>query len=367
MFTKYDGKLGIREYGALVTVVTAIKICDQTPVFVFEVSKNAGWMLPAVSVAIVIPSYIMLLILIKRYKNKNLMDIVFNLLGRYAGFIIGMLFFISAFSFTVVASRSYVDILSEMFFPRTPSIVLYAVLMVTSFFIAKRGAEAIGRVSFLTQPYVKVIIGIMIMLALKQVNFGFLYPIAGAGVKQIIYGGVQYSTFCQELILFAVFFPMVRGYKEFKMGSIIGFSMGIVEQIFFFILYVGILDYPPLIINNFTYQAVARVLYSGRFISNLEGIFLLAWIVDSSIFFAIYIYVSSAYFAYSLKLPEFKVFLLPFAALSIMLGMIPDNNFVNAVIMRDYILKVNWIFIFGMPLILLIISQIKGDYKNENS
>jgi uncharacterized PurR-regulated membrane protein YhhQ (DUF165 family) len=63
-----------------------------------------------------------------------------------------------------------------------------------------------------------------------------------------------------------------------------------------------------------------------------------------------------------LKLKDFEKLILPYAALVFAIGMIPENYFYVVQVARGFTLPAG-IFKYPFPAILLVISNIKGDYK----
>lgn len=362
MFGDSNNKIGTREFTSITMYLMAIELSNSSPTYLFKAGKNAGWMIPIVSGLIVFISLGFLLKLLKKY-NKGLMDIVYQLTGKYIGIIVGLVLFYIMLSFTAVNSRSYVDIINSVFYIKTPVIVIYILLIGSGLFIASRDFEGIGRTAYITQPYVLASVLLFIILIFNQCNFLYLRPIFGAGIKEIIKGGITNSSMFGEIILLSVVYTQVRGYKEYKLGSIIGLSFGILMISLFCIIYVAVFDYPPVIIINYLFHTAARVIYAGRFIGNLEAFFLVFWLISSLLRFSIYIYLGATYLAYTLKLKEIKPLLLPFAALSLIIGMIPDNYFQTEELIRRSLLSYSWIFIYSLPIVLFILSDIKEKNK----
>ncbi|MDP4146867.1 MAG: GerAB/ArcD/ProY family transporter [Bacillota bacterium] len=364
MFTKTDGKVGTREYVSIVILCISIKFTDTTPTLLFKAGANAGWIIAFTSSLPALISLIFLLMLLKRY-NQNLIDIIYRLTGKYIGFILGMLIFLPRFFLTSMNSRNFADSLVDLFYPRTPSWYIYAILIGTSYFLAVRGFEGIGRAAYVMQPYIKLVLLILLIMALKQVNVNYIFPIFGSGLDKIFASAFYYSSTYEEIIQLAIFFPMLRSYKEFKLGSLIGMGYCTFEITLFCFIYITVFDNPPIQIVNYLFQSVTRIVYSGRFVSNLEGMFLFFWAMASFIRFSVHLYMISAYFALTLRLKEFKPFLLPMAALIIIIGMIPDNMFISIFIVRKFLLNTNWVYIYSLPIILFCISQLKGDYNKS--
>lgn len=365
VFKQGNNKIGTREFFAIVAFTMGMQTADTTPTLLFKEAKSAAWIMVLVSSIIPLICLPILLKLFDRYKGKGLIDIIYQLTGKYIGLIIGIILTMEIISFSAINTRSYIDILSDVFFQNTPKLVLYLVLIAGSCLIAIHGLEAIGRFAWISLPYVLVSIIIFIVLVLKDLNPAYLFPIFGSGIKSIIKGGVTNSTIYGEMIFFTILFPFARNPKDYKIANIIGLSFVAFTISLFCAIYIMAFDYPSVVIINYPFQTLARLLYIGRFLGNLEAFFLAFWVIGSIVRFSVYLYIDAAFLSYTLKLKKIEALIIPCAALTLVMGIIPENFFQAIQVSKIFLSRITLVSIYLLPFILLIISQLKGDYKNE--
>lgn len=358
-------KLGVRELFAVIFFSIAIEITDATPTYIFKVAMNASWIMTMISAIIPFISLLALLKLLRRYRNQNIINITYKLTGKYIGFIIGLILFIELLSFSAFNTRSYVGILTAMFYNRTPILVLYFSLVGSCLIVALLGLNAIGRVAWLTLPLVVVSVVIYIALIFKDLNLGYLFPILGPGIKDITKNGFMYSTIYGEIIFFSVLFQEVKNYNDYKKASIMGLCVVTIVLSVFNAVYIMAFDYPSVTIISYPYQILARLIYVGRFVGNTESMFLIIWVIASITRFSIYLYIDAALINSTLKLNKLKALLLPCASLILLIGLLLDNYIQYVQTIRTVLDRFTLVTLFSLPFILLIISQLKGDYKNE--
>lgn len=362
MIQKSDGKIGSREFFVLVSYAIAVELTDMTPTFLFKDGKTATWMIPIFSGLILTIPFLILLSIIKKFKNKGLVHIVYSIMGKYAGFIINMALFIVLLSALVLNSRNYVDIIQVMFFPRTPRIAIYLILMGSSYFIANRGLETVGRTAWIFYPYLLGALLLVIVLASKEVNLGFLYPLWGPGIKKLIKTSAENSTIVADIFLLTVLYPYARSYKEFKAPVLWGLAVSIFLLSLLFAFYTTIYDYPTAEGVAFPYHQMIMLASVGRFITNIESLFFLFWVIASIVRFTIYLYLTAAIFGYTLGLNEFEPLLLPFSGLTVILGLIPENYIEGVFVYRQNILLKNtWAVFMFLPVILWIVFKLRGE------
>ncbi|WP_421381408.1 GerAB/ArcD/ProY family transporter [Bacillus salacetis] len=364
MISPPDRKLGTRELFALITITLGIKFTDMTATLLYKETAQAAWMVPLLSGLVMSVPLVCILILVKHYKDKNIMDITYKVTGKFFGFLIGMTLFLISYSATIVDSRSYVDIINTMYFPATSSTHLFFVLIGSSYFLANRGLLAMGRTAWITFPYIKVSLFFIVVLLWSELYFGYLFPIAGFGLKEVAFRGASYASITSDLLFFSILFPFFRDYKTFKNATLFGLAVSIFELMVFFVVFIAYFDYPSIEFIAYPFHEISRMVTFGRYVSHIEALFFAFWSVASLIRFAVYLYISTAFFAYTAKIKEFEPLILPFAVLTIMIGLLPENVVQNVLLLRsNIILMVTSILLFIIPVTLLIVAKLRGEFK----
>jgi spore germination protein KB len=357
-----DGKIGTREFVSLIALTIGAKISDITPNLLIPHGKVASWLIPIISTILIIGPFLLLIIVLKKYETKNLIEVIYITAGKYVGFLIAFILFIIMFSTTTLNSRGYVEIVASMFYQETPHSLIYLLILGGAYFIANRGLEAIGRTAWLALPYIKLSLLIYIILIWKEVHFDFLFPILGPGLKDLVVASTKQSTILGEFFLLAILFPLVRKTKDYTLGSYIGLGIAVIELSFFLALYLMVFDYPHVERLGYPFHHIARILSLGEFISNLEGIFLTFWVITGVIRFGIMLYLTAMYFSFMLKIKEFEPLLLPLTTLIFILGLLPENVATTMFVFRSEFLIQGGapVFLF-LPVILWVLSLRKKE------
>jgi spore germination protein (amino acid permease) len=355
----YDDKLGVLEYGSILMLCLGIKVTDSTPTIFYKSAMNAGWMVPIVSSFIALASLSCLMVLFKRYKDKNLIELIYHLTGNYVGFILSFAITLILISFTASSIRNYADIMSTVYFRKTPVIVLASMLAGSSCIMAKLGIRAVGRTAWLVMPWIMVVVGFFIILVYNLIKVDYIFPILGAGIKPILVGGVKNTAVYGDLIVMSVFFTQVKNYKHFKIASYVALSYGVVVLSFLSAIYLMVLDYPAVIINESPFHTIARLIFGGRFISNLEAFFFLFWIISALVRFSAYTFANAALISYTLKLKNPKRLTAPICAFILIISLAPENMYQNILLVRPLITYASGVVTFSTPFILLFASKRK--------
>ncbi|RXI96512.1 hypothetical protein DS745_22655 [Anaerobacillus alkaliphilus] len=353
---------GFREFLAIVLFTITLRATDMTPAILLPNSNTALWLLPIIWALVITLPLSLLFSLFKQYPQTNLMDLCYQLLGRYGGALAGCLLLSFVLFITVLHSRSYVDILSTLYFEKTPIIAIYVVLLGSSYFIASKGLEIIGRTAWIFLPYVKVMLFLVVVLVWKDLNVDRIFPLSGPGIQPLVMSGASYTFVFGELVLFTLLLPCVKGFQNFKNASWLGLGIVMVELSIFFAAFIMLFDYASAGHLIYPYHQLARVIHIGRFITNMEAFFLLFWTIGSLLRFSIYLYLVTVLLAQTLRLKEYKPLLLPVSTFVILVGIIPENAASIIAVARDD-LMLPFVFttiIVGIPVLLWVVSKGKG-------
>lgn len=361
-----DGWIDWRELITMLIIVNVIVGTDMMPLVLFKLGKNATWTFPLIWGVLIIVPLLALHSLLKLYRNKGLIQIIYDLTGNYLGFILSGGLFLIVFNMLIRMSYNFVQETSDIFLDTTPDLELYLLLVGAAYFIAKYGFETLGRVSSLLFPYLVAVFIVFVALARVDFIYQFLYPLGGPGIEKIIKSSVVHIPLLMEFILVATFFPFVNNYKDYRRGVWGGLAVSIITISLLLMIYIVMFDYNELQVVSHPFNLLIRVTGISRFFMNFDAFFFGFWLMMVILRIAFYLYLNTALFAYLLKIKEFEPLLLPFATLTILIGFIPENLIKNIRIFKQNIFWNNvWWLLLALPLLLWAIAYWKGEFKHE--
>lgn len=353
-----DGKVSGKEFAVVIFFMIGIKFKDSTPDLFFSKALNAAWMMPIFSLLIFIVPFLLLLSLLKNHQI-GLSELIFKLTGKYAGTVVISILFLAFFAATINNFRGHIEILNTLVFQETPVSVSFILFIAVSFYIAYRGFAAIGRSGWLFFAPLQTLMLLLIIFSWNELNWGFIFPIAGPGIIGIMKDSFKYSSIFGEVILLSVFYPFLRSDKEFRCSSIVGATFSVLQVSLFLILIVLVFDYPGVERMNFPYQQLTRYVTIGGIVSHVEGVFLGFWSLVSAIHFAIYLLISAYLFSSVLRLKEGFRLLIPLAGLVFFVGLLPENAF-TILSMREKITIFGSGLLIVLPILLWGLDKWKG-------
>lgn len=361
------GKVGIREYVAIVLLTVGVKLSDDTPAILVEHLRNAYWMAPLVIAVFLFLPTLLLVKVVGAYRNKNnLHDIILHLFGKYLGNFISLFLLFGLFTSITVDSGIYVDIIGTMYFTNTPSLMIYIVLIAVCAYGAKKGIQHIGTVSWLVLFYIKATLILALILALRNSTISFMFPFFGTGILDVVKQSVRHTTFFAEFLFIALIAPFLTSGKDFKKGTLFAYGLVAVEISISFIVYLCLFDYEPLQTLNYPYHELIRLISIG-FLTNIETFFFPIWLLAAFIRFSFYLFIISLYFGGIFNIKKFENLAPIFGTLAVIVGMIPETPTFTIFQMKDTLLHLHGPLFLLLPCIMWVIAKFKGDFKNEKA
>lgn len=360
------GKIGIKEYIAIVSLTLGTKLSDDTPSIIFENAKNAGWM---VSILIGILSIIPIFFLIKIFSvhpGKNLHEVILHLFGKFIGTIISILLLISGIAVLIVDSAVYVDIIGTMYFTKTPPIIIFALLMMVCAYGAKRGIEHIGTVSWLLLPYIKLTFVIALFFTFKEGNKGYIFPLWGEGMSGILKATSKNVSIFSDFLFLCVIVPFISSFKDFKKGTILVLLIVTAEISLALVSFVMLFDYTTAELLNYPFHETIRYIQIG-FLENVETLFFPFWLVATFIRFSFYLYLGAVMLGGILKIEEYEYLIPLIATIIVLIGIAPESPSISLFPLRQKILLVLSPAFMALPPFMWLLAKIRGDFRNETS
>jgi spore germination protein KB len=357
--------IGIKEYIAIILLLISTKVTDDTPSILFEHMKNAGWMAPIINGLIAIIPIYLLIKVVSNYDNKNLAEVSDHLFGKIISFIILFILLAVSFLAVIVDTAIYTDIIGTMYFTKTPTIIIYGILMFVCAYGATRGFEQIGSVAWTVFPYLQVSLFFALILTIGEGNTAFLFPIMGSGAWEVIKeSSLRLSIYADLLYLFFLY-PYIKSKKVFKKGTWLALLFIVLNLSISLASYVFLFDYKTVMQLNYPYHEVIRTISLG-FMINMEAFFLPFWLIASFVRFSIYLYVNALLFGHLFRIKHFEYLIPSLATLIVFLGMIPESPTFTIFDLREKLLLIATPLFFFLPCLIWVVAKLKGEFKRAH-
>lgn len=351
---RINTKLTTYEICTLTIIFIGIKLTDTTPSLLSDSTQNAFWYIPLISFIVMFPFFLITLYLLNKYKADHLVDLLQILLGKTLGKALAFFIFIFSFFLSAFDFRSYVNQIELMYFDKSSITIIFALLIFISIFGAIRGIKVIGYTAKVFFPLFQISLALLVILVYPSLVFERIYPIFGSGLSNVMYEGIFKGSFFSSFILLMMILPVARKPENFYKGTIMGLIISVLQIVFLFLIYATFFDYKSIERVPYPFHDVALYIDLGSFFTNIETFFMTFWLFAVFIRFILLLYLNTWLFGATFDIDNFELLILPMGFLIMVIGLIPDNIIVNEFIYRNHLLNLNTIFLFIVPVILLI-------------
>ncbi|WP_409304810.1 GerAB/ArcD/ProY family transporter [Peribacillus sp. SCS-155] len=359
-----EGKLGVREYTAIMMLTIGVKLADDTPTIIYNKVHNSGWMTALITGIIAsIPIFLTLNVL-SRYKGKNLYMVFKLLFGKVFGFFISLCLLTIMFAQTIVDMRVNVDIISTLYFTRTPAIVIFALLITVCAYMAKKGIQYVGSTAWMILPYVKITLLLALVLTFFEGYLFSIFPFWGPGVIEIGKQSAAFSSLYFDFFLAAILATSIKSFKDFKKGTWIAFAFLITELTVSLLAFICLFDFPAVTEQAYPFHSVIRYIRLGNFLTHMETFFLPFWVIATFVRFAVLLYMNAMLIGDIFHIKEFEYLLPALGIIMLLIGLVPESPSFVTYYLKIAILQIETPVFISLPILMWIFSK-AGDSKNE--
>lgn len=360
---------GFYETFSIASIIIVSKIFYTSISVIIKSIGTAAWYGTLISSLISTILFLFLYLLMKRFPGKNLMEVFEIVLGRFLGKLISLLFSAYLMFYAGTSLREFVEMIKAYNLPYTQPSLIIGTFIALAVLIAYFGIEGIARISAIF--FIPIIFGLVVILILSApyYNFDNLKPFWGYGIDNTLMVGTMRSSAYDEAFILAFIIKSIHGLKNFKKAGVLSILISGFVICISVLLNIAALEYTVASENTSAVFQLARIIYFNRFFQRVESIFLFTWVIASVITVSIAFFISIFIYCKSFKIVNHRPLILPFSFLLFMVAIYPENfpqiiEF-NIAIMREY----SFMFIYGVPILVLIISLIrgrKGETVHEN-
>lgn len=362
-----EGKFGYHEAISMIIMVIVIRVFFTSPGKVVELVGTAGWYMTLISVSTASLLFMFVYMLLKRFPQKNLMQIYDIVLGKVLGSILSFLFAAFLILAASINMREFTEVLKIFVLPESPPSFIMVIFTLCIVSLAFLGLETIAR-------YAKFMIyilgaGLLLILLLSIPNYEIhnLFPILGYGLDKTIVNGLLRSSFYGGVVLIGVMALSLQGPKEIKKIGFLGLLIsGFVTSLS--TLAFGMV-FPYTIGQELTspMYSLAALVDIGEFIQRMEPIFLFLWNFGSFIEVSVIFYCSMMIFCHVFRISDKRPVILPLATLMYSLNLIPKglSEVVTGLVQTKR--TWGWIFYFMPSVIVFLVAVIRKKKGEENN
>ena len=344
---------------ALIIIIMINKLILNIPYYIIDL-VGSGAIVNIIYIGII--DFIVTLIivkLLKRFENSDILDISEFLGGKILKTLIGI---ISIALFLIVSFITIVDfsnVLHIIYFSDFPIIYILFFFIIGILIVNFVGFKSIIRTICFVTPFAIISVIVAFFTIWSDLDINNLTPILGQSYHQNFIVGLS-NTFSMYIIVYFYFIkPLLKdstGYKKIAIISyIISFILLLLTVISMLTLFNTTSSSEP--INSLF--LLSRQLELGTFIQRIDALFILLWIFSIFSYLSFVVFLINRIIKKLTNISNEKMLTFPICSILIGLTLIPINvsqiHFIESTLYKYLVLG----FMFGISLVILILANFK--------
>lgn len=290
--------------------------------------------------------------------------IVGNLLGKVLGF-----FYAVFFLYLAIMDLSLFDnILKPINFPETPDFAIIVLALITCGYGLSKGLECIARTAEIFTPLILTLIVLYMILQIPEMDFKVFLPIlADSSFSNLNSEAFNIAAGFNEIVILAMMMPYVN--KKESPTRIL-FLSAVIITVFSLIIVISTLAGLGLDVPKKTfdpYYLFIKQINIYDFITRIEFLLVAAWNIGMFLRISLMLYLGTKGMAQVFGLSNHKVLILPLIIAIFLITLVTGilKSVVVFTILEKYVGFINLIFIFFIPVLVLIIFFLKKNRKSN--
>lgn len=232
--------------------------------FMIGATKQDTWLVVILGTIISIPIILIYIFLIKKFPNKNIIQMNKIIYGKYLGILVSLLYIWFFFSLATLNLKVVSAFLTTYILPETSEATIIFMFVLICAYGIKKGFEVIARCSFIFVILSSVIILLTFILLIKDMDFTSFLPILEAPPKSLLFGTHLMSIIpiC-EIITFMMIIPYVNDKKQVPKSIFKGVAIGALTILIVILRDIAILGVTANIMYLPSFEAVRLIDIAG--------------------------------------------------------------------------------------------------------
>lgn len=330
---------------------------------------NALWIAWAIAGIMSIGLFFLYYALFRMYPGKNIMEICKEIFGPRVSKMICLLFLGYFFLVGFINLKESLEVITDNTYSHTPTIVLAIAILAVSYIVSAYSVSGLARITSVSVPIFALVIAFILLMAYRQYEPAFLFPILGKGVKPILQTGFKQLTCYDGLLILSVFQNQFGEPKDYKKCGFWAVTLCSAMFVICTVAFCMTNPYPALGYSSAGLLDLAQSIYINRFFQRFESIFIIFVSMGKILVLCIVLLAMKRIYCYIIDMPQEKEnsVLLPMSL--ILLG--GTQIFLNWGALGDWLksfMRSNSLFFtLGMLIFLLIFGFFKKYSKRGKS
>ncbi|NPV26275.1 MAG: GerAB/ArcD/ProY family transporter [Firmicutes bacterium] len=211
-----EGHIGPAEAMVLIMTMITAKVFLSFPQVMVEVGKTAGWLVIIVSGVGGLLGFSVLIQLLKRFPQLNIIAIGEEVAGPVVGLVSALAYAGFFYVWFIITVREFAELVITTTLPEAPLSVVLLMLISTSLAAAYFGLENIARTAHVLYPFLFFSLGFILVLLIPFWKGDYLFPLLGSGPREIIKTGLLKSANFSEVFFLTLILPSLGNWRKLQ-------------------------------------------------------------------------------------------------------------------------------------------------------
>jgi spore germination protein KB len=299
------------------------------------------------------------------YPQKTLIEYSEDILGKFLGKVIGLIFLFFYLHANGIIIREYGEFIVGNFLLHTPLGFLMGSMILVCSFAVRGGVEVIGRLAEMIVPVVVILIFTNIILFIPDMEVENIFPIMEKGIMPSLKGAIIPQGWFSEFLLIAFLLPYVADRNKAKKWGMISVIAVMLTLSFINIAVLFVLGG---ITARFLYPAMSAVRYISiaDFLEHIEAVVAALWVAGVFLKIAVFYYALVLGTAQWLNLSDYRPIIFPMGLLLLLFAIWSAPNLMELIHFQGssspfYRMSIQT----GIPLLLLFIAKWRKRTNNQ--
>ncbi|WP_459928310.1 GerAB/ArcD/ProY family transporter [Desulfosporosinus burensis] len=300
------GRISSQQFFFLILVLILSASLFNLPSIIISRTKQDVWIVMLIALGIDAVVAVVLYVLGLRYPNQTMFEYSEEILGRFLGKGVGLIFALFFLLTTAVDLQITISLLTTAVMPETPQTVFYLIMLIVAAYAVNAGLEPIGRLSELVGPLVVFSLLLSLALNINHIKLENLKPVFQLSMREDLQNSLLPGSLFGVCIIMGVFMAYHNNPKDTlkaKLGGVVTGTLLIILNLLVVIMVFGANMCAEL---RFPLYSLAQMIEIGDFFERLELLVMIFWIAAGFISISMLYYASTLGFAQLLKLPDYK-------------------------------------------------------------
>lgn len=263
-----------------------------------------------------------------RFPGETVIQFAPRLVGPVLGKIVGLVFIGYFFFITMIVQREFAELMTELFYVRTPEFVFVGLLTLLAVYVVYKGLEVLARVNDVLILLLLVSILFFLIVVGKDMRMEELLPVLERGMGPVLLGALTPAAWFGETVVMMMLVPFLKH----KTGAVKA-NLAAVSIVFgaLFIIMIGTLGImgarEAASFHFASFAVVRRIEFTGiEFFQRQDALFMTLWVGAMLMKLGTFFYVGVLACAQWFGLRSYRPVVLPLAVMLAALSMQSWDN-----------------------------------------